>query len=115
MPDCKRVIFFEEQLLDLQQASSKGYNALLDACIQSQLLFEKSFPSIPAMDINQHQSYLNAVPTDEYSKSILPQEWKHVCPIKCYGDGNCLYRYVFRVHVRTCSLGWDNNIIMHIM
>ena len=28
---------------------------------------------------------------------MLPDNWKHVCPVRCYGDGNCLYRYVYNI------------------
>ena len=94
LPDCNRVAFFKKQLLTLVHASSDGYHALLDACKECQALIDHLFPSIPVMNISQYQSHIQTLPTDMYSKSILPEEWKHVCPMTCYGDGNCLYRYV---------------------
>ena len=101
VPGCNRVSFFKKQLIALARATqNNGYNALLDACKQTQLLIDQSYPSIPAIDINQQQPDLQTISFDKYSKSILPDEWKHMCPITCYGDGNCLYRYVVvMVHV----------------
>ena len=82
VPGCNREGFFKKQLLALAHATQKdGYNALLNACKETQLLIDLSYPSIPAIDINQQQPDLQTISLDKYSKSILPDEWKHVCPI----------------------------------
>ena len=39
-------------------------------------------------------SLLQNLPTDVNSTKLLPTGWKHLTPLECYGDGNCLYRYV---------------------
>ena len=96
--------FFKGQLLALAHATQKdGYSGLLDACKHTQELINQLYPSIPALDINQQQPDLQTTSLDKYSKSILPDEWNHVCPITCYGDGNCLYRYAVML---TCNFLW---------
>ena len=87
----ERGFFFKSQLKNLAHAASSGYNALLEACRHTQLIIDQSYPSIPHMDTKYN---LQTIPTHQYSESILPKEWKHVRPITCYGDGNCLYRCV---------------------
>ena len=75
-------VFFKKQLLALACATQKdGYNALLNARKETQLVIDLSYPSIPAIDINQQHPDLQTISLDKNSKSILPDEWKHVCPI----------------------------------
>jgi len=48
-------------------------------------------------------STLQSLPVDRYSKTLLPHAWKHVTPLQCYGDRNCLYRYMYY----NTGVGWE--------
>lgn len=53
-------------------------------------LFKQKYPQLPYM---ADAGILEQLPIDARSTQLLPSEWRHVTPLTCYGDGNCLYRY----------------------
>ena len=74
----------------MEEAASHGYDNLLACCREKQLLFKQKYSQLPYMaDAN----VLQQLPTDARSAKLLPTEWRHVTPLMCCGDGNCLYRY----------------------
>ena len=89
-PDDYRSNFFKDHLKRLAVAGSSGFDSLKQACEVTQSSIDNLYPSI-ATRSSQFQS-LSTVPVHQYSKSILPHGWKHLLPLACYGDGNCLYR-----------------------
>ena len=88
-----RELFFKKLLTNLAHAASGGYDELYRACKEIQARIDKSYPTLPLLNIKQQQSNLEGLSIDHYSKSFLPDSWRHVCPVSCDGDGNCLYRY----------------------
>ena len=95
-PGDGRSTFFEDHLKRLAHAAASGFDTLKQACKLTQSLVDDVYPSITTNSSQLQQ--LQNVPVHQYSKSILPQGWKHVHPLTCYGDGNCLYRYMHNVN-----------------
>ena len=87
----ERVLFFQDMLKTLQQGStSTTYDYFLSFCRNVKFLCDQHYPDLHS-DHHQH-TYRYEVDAD--AKLLLPQGWKHMTPVKCYGDGNCLYRYM---------------------
>ena len=86
--DPKRSKFFKDSLDDLNEAAS--YEALQDACKELETTIATSYPSLPFVDAAQ----LCHLKQHEYSKSLIPSELQldDMVPLRCLGDGNCLYR-----------------------
>ena len=102
--DDHRSTFFKDHLKRLAHAAAGGFDTLQQACKLTQSLIDDVYPSVTTSSTRLQQ--LQTVPVHLYSKSILPQGWKHVQPLICYGDGNCLYRYSVQLnfigHTVTC-------------
>ena len=72
----------------LEEAGKNGYEALQSLCRELEATITASYPSIPFADVAQ----LSHLTHDTYSKSLLPSEIQEMVPLKCAGDGNCLFR-----------------------
>lgn len=75
----------------LEAASVDGFNELHSVCVRVQKAIEDAGYEVPVMQNNEKLILLKE---DAFSKTLLPSDWQDVTPIQCYGDGNCLYRYV---------------------
>ena len=89
--DTDRMFFFES-LREMLEKSSQVYERLFLSCVDVRSLIEQTYPELPQMEST---SALQSLPVDMHAKTLLPEQWKHVTPLKCEGDGNCLYRYAF--------------------
>ena len=85
-----RINFFESTLKALHEAATKGYETLHASCVTIHDDIHQKYPDIPFL---RNANGLLSMRFHAYSKSILPHEFKHLVPIFCNGDGNCLYRY----------------------
>ena len=94
--DLERNKFFQSSLCTLAEAATKGYLTLFGACKEQQISIEQMYPDIPRLEST---SSLHRVPIHALSESLLPNEWKHLTPLYCYGDGNCLYRYASHINI----------------
>ena len=86
----ERPIHFESMRQTLEAAAKIGVEELYSACLKVKGMIEDNGFRLPVLESYESLSHL---PTDEISKKLLPAEWKHVTPLQCLGDGNCLYRY----------------------
>lgn len=91
--DAERLHFFASWRVQLENAAMDPaqYQSFMSVCHNVYALFAKKYPTIPEMEL---VDVLQNLPVDMYSKQLLPQGWKHVTPLQCLGDGNCLYRCV---------------------
>ena len=107
----ERVKFFTNLLKCMEKAASQGYSSLLACCQEKQLLFKQKYPQLPHMaDAN----VLQELPKDSRSAKLLPFEWRHVTPLMCYGDGNCLYRYATIISTFICPCShWNTGMNSH--
>ena len=106
--------FFESQREKLEEAArgTEGYGRLSSSCANAQRLIDQKYPELPQMNT---VSTLQSLPVDRYSKTLLPPEWKHVTPLQCIGDGNCLYRYLYHSgwHLKGTTQ-WTNPMYVHV-
>lgn len=84
-----RISFFQSLLTVLNEAASKGYQSLHASCITAHEDTQQLYSEIPFLN---NVSSLQSMQRDAYSMALLPQECKHLIPLFCRGDGNCLYR-----------------------
>jgi hypothetical protein len=88
----QRVKCFEELLTDLRLAASDGFSALKNQCDSTQTAINATYPVLPMF---KDTSMLHVVDQDSYSKTMIPPDVpEKLIPLKCYGDGNCLFRYI---------------------
>ena len=85
-----RIKFFESALKALYEAATKGYESLYASCVNVHDGMHQGYPDIPFLT---NANDLVNMRFHAYSKSILPRDSKHLIPLFCNGDGNCLYRY----------------------
>ena len=90
---------FRSLLWGLAKASSKGFKNLKMKCEETQALINASYPTIPHASIAE----LQPLPEHKYSKTLLPHEWRMLTPLQCFGDGNCLYRFVTNQNKHNCA------------
>lgn len=65
------------------------YKSLSEACKRTFAEILSKYPHVPSVKCSQ----IFSLPIDQLAKTLLPSEWKHLTPLQCVGDGNCLYRY----------------------
>ena len=82
--------FFESTLKSLYEAATKGYESLYASCILKHDVMHQKYPDIPFLSSTNE---LVNMRLHAYSKSVLPHDSKHLIPLFCNGDGNCLYKY----------------------
>lgn len=75
----------------LEAAAVNGFDELYSVCVMAQKAIEDMDFKVPVM---QNKEKLILLQEDAFSKTLLPSDWQHVTPIQCYGDSNCLYRYM---------------------
>ena len=85
----KREAFFKSLLDMLKNEASLGYKALLGCCQRVHILIEQEYTLIPQLVDN---SILQQLKPDGHSQKLMPVDCQHIIPLKCSGDGNCLYR-----------------------
>ena len=85
--DTERRKFFKSLLHTRLQP--RGTNPCYKHVRNNSHVLTQKFPEIPHLD-GIH--VLHQMPNHSLSASLLPKEWKHLTPLYCYGDGNCLYR-----------------------
>ena len=95
--DAERIHFFESLRLKLEKTAQDDYQRFTMACHNARTSFEQKYPVLPEMESTKVND-LQALPVDNQAKQLLPKGWKHVTPLQCRGDGNCLYRYVANMH-----------------
>lgn len=77
--------FFEEL------PGNDGYSTLKRQCDSTQTAVSAIYPTL-LMFVDT--SMLHALDQDSYSKTMIPSDVpEKLIPLKCYGDGNCLFRY----------------------
>ena len=88
----QRIQFFEGLLVKLHLAANSGYSSLKNQCHDTQATVNATYPNLPKFpDI----SMLHVLEQDSYSKTVIPLDVpERLVPLKCYGDGNCLFRYM---------------------
>ena len=89
----RREIFFEETLTGLHRVAHEGYPALKGHCRNTLTSIDRADPALPAfVDI----SALQTLEQDSYTKTLVPSDVpESLVPLKCSGDGNCLFRYIY--------------------
>lgn len=89
--DKSHVDFFGTQLAELYSASKKGYSVLQTKCKAVLSVINRLYPELPEF---VDRGIIVCHGQDTYSKSLMPPELSNtLVPIKCGGDGNCLFRY----------------------
>lgn len=88
LADEERRWFFEYLRTKLESVVG-NYEAFISACKDAQSLFDQKYPQVPMVTDVGH---LLSLPVDHTALSLLPEKWRHTIPLKCVGDGNCLYR-----------------------
>ena len=86
-----RINFFESTLKSLREAATKDYETLYASCVSVYDDMRQVYPDIPFLS---NANGLVNMRFHAYSKSLLPCDFKHLIPLFCNADGNCLYRYV---------------------
>ena len=90
----KRKNFFAESLNRLQRKSST-MEALMCQCAEELELYQQNYPDV---FISREPHVGAQLPVDAYSLSIYPKKDNFnlvgYTPVYCFGDGNCLFRYV---------------------
>jgi len=84
----QRRLSFMRMLPKLEEAGKNGYEDLQSLCQELEATITTSYPSIPFADVAQ----LSHLTPDTYSKLLLPSDIEEMVPLKCVGDGNCLFR-----------------------
>ena len=107
-----RSLFFKKTLSTLYTTARKGYAALQAECGKAMTTTLTAYPQLPAL---ADKTVLKLLPQDTYSKTLLPADSQALQPLKCYGDGNCLFRYNYCHHnyypmlpymCALCTLEW---------
>ena len=83
--------FFERLRVKLELTAlySIDYEEFITACHAAFTKFDEQYPALPEIGI---RGVLRTLPVDISSQNLLPQDMKHITPLQCMGDGNCLYR-----------------------
>ena len=84
-------------------AAIKGYFALKEECHHLQTTIDAIYPSLTFAEPSVLQSLNQEYP---YSKEFMPSDLaEELIPLKCLGDGNCLFRYMdtLVVYTHSCS------------
>ena len=84
----ERSVFFSRALQELKEAGKSGYEELKTKCYRLEPTIAMQYPSFPFMEVDQ----LLDLPQDRYSKTLMPSDIIDMVPLRCIGDGNCLYR-----------------------
>ena len=92
----ERVQFFRKVLENLEDAGKESYEALCTKCKEVGVTITTRYPSLPYTDVAQ----LQHLGRDNFSQSLMPRDLPGMVALKCYGDGNCLYRLVSVIATR---------------
>ena len=84
----ERLSFFSRVMEALRQAGDSEYEALQIKCLQLEEEITSQYPIPPFKDVTE----LLHLPQDNFSKSLMPRDLQNMIPLRCQGDGNCLYR-----------------------
>lgn len=87
----------------LEAASINGLNRFdefYSVCVRTQRAIVDAGYEVPVMQTKEKLIFLKE---DAFSKTLLPSNWQNLTPIQCYGDGNCLYRYVYNIQIMYSS------------
>lgn len=84
----ERLSFFSRVMETLRQAGDSEYEALQIKCLQLEEEITSQYPIPPFKDVTE----LLHLPQDNFSKSLMPRDLQNMIPLRCQGDGNCLYR-----------------------
>ncbi len=88
--------FFRSCLTRLGKASVDGFESLKEQCRVEAEDIGKQYPQVPILEDAALQAD-DLPPVHSYSRDIFPTEWhSDYYPVKCVGDGNCLYRYMYQ-------------------
>ena len=78
-------------------AATKGYFALKEECHLLQTIIDTIYPSPLTF---AELSVLQSLNQDHYSQELMPSDLtEELIPLKCFGDGNCLFRYMQCMHM----------------